>query len=80
MSDLTPIPAPISKQVDRWVDEQFDSARKWSNSELLDSGSVFTLHRLAAEIYHAGWSEGELVGTERARAEQRRDRSGGAKF
>lgn len=67
-------PREIVDMVDRWIDGEISSALRWDNKELLDEDGAYTLHRLAAGIYAAGWTGGSSATQERLWAQRRRDR------
>lgn len=54
-------PRDVVDMVERYVDKAHRDAAKYSNSELLDDSGVWSLHKLAAEIYAAGYRDGETA-------------------
>lgn len=74
MADHTAIePAEVVQLVERYVEHELSDAARFTNSTPLDESGIFGLHRLAAQIYAAGWRDGERSTVERARAQGRRD-------
>ena len=51
----------VVRLVDEYVSAELADAKKYSNSTPLDESGVFSLHRLAAEIYAHGYSDGSSV-------------------
>jgi hypothetical protein len=71
-------PLEVAERVERYVDRELTDARKYDNRAPLDDSGVWSLHRLAAEIYALGFDAGEMVAGirhrgERQRAEERSD-------
>lgn len=62
MSRLTPVPTTVTDSVRAFVYKARQDAQEWENVELLDDGQVYSLYRLAGEIYAAGWDDGHRVG------------------
>ncbi|WP_422758737.1 hypothetical protein [Paenarthrobacter sp. C1] len=52
-------PLPVVELVDGYVRKALHDADAYSNVELLDESGVFSLHRVAAEIYALGFRDGE---------------------
>ena len=65
-------PKAVADIIEEFVDDEHRGAGKWANRSPLDESGVFTLHRLAADIYTAGFKEGER--TEAVRERGRRQR------
>jgi len=65
-------PKAVVDLVEEFVDDEHRDAGKWANRTPLDESGVFALHRMAADIYAAGFEEGER--TEEARGRGRRQR------
>lgn len=74
MSDARILPAQLVQAVEMWVDRELDAAEKYDNREPLDESGIFSLHRLAAEVYAAGFEDGDRAATERHHGERRRAR------
>lgn len=73
MSDQPKIlPEQIAREVESFVDKQFADAAKYENSEVLDESGVYSLRRLVASAYAAGFDAGER--SERIRYEGRLSR------
>ena len=66
-------PLSIAQEVERYVNDEFRDAAKYSNRELLDESGVFSLHELAARIYQTGFNDGRAV--EGWRRNEQRQRS-----
>lgn len=69
------MPAAVVQQVESYVDDELAQARKYDNRQPLDESGVHTLHRLAAQVYAAGWADGEAAQAERDRGQRRRERN-----
>lgn len=67
MSDMSPVPIDVTRSVREFVRKARKSAEQYDNVELLDDSQVYSLHRLVADAYAAGWSAGHWVGSEEAR-------------
>ncbi len=59
---LSPVPAGVTASVIEFVRKARLDAEKYDNVEPLDDGHVYSLHRLAADIYAAGWDDGHRSG------------------
>ncbi len=68
------LPVALIREVEAYVTDQHDLARKYDNTEVLDSSGVYSLHVLAARIYAAGWDDGERAADEKTRAQRMRAR------
>lgn len=67
-------PQPVADLVDQWVDRERNAAAQYDNKDLLDEDGIWSLHRLAAEIYTRGHDDGEIVADARNRAANVRKR------
>ena len=67
-------PAEVIQAIESYVNDALRDAHKFSNSELLDDSGVWSLHALAAEIYAAGWRDGERAEANRRLGERVRNR------
>lgn len=65
-------PFEIVSLVDRYVDQELREVDRYENREPLDEGGVWTLHRLAAEIYAQGFRAGESAASMREAARRSR--------
>jgi len=65
-------PKAIAELVEEFVNDEHRDAGKWENRTPLDESGVFSLHRMAADIYAAGFEEGVRV--EEARQRGKRER------
>src|SRR5450631_2553861 len=65
-------PKEIVDLVERFVNDEHDDDRKYTNRTPLDESGVWTLHQLAAEIYALGFDD--CSRTEEARQRGRRGR------
>lgn len=74
MTDTIPVPATVVQQVEEYVYKELSDAEKYDNSSPLDESGIWSLHRLAARIYAAGFDAGERVEAERSRAAANRRR------
>lgn len=73
-------PMPVVELVDNYVRRALHDADRYDNSELLDESGVFSLHRVAAEIYALGFRDGEDAESrrndhERMRADLRKEQA-----
>ncbi|TXH16442.1 MAG: hypothetical protein E6R06_31060 [Mycobacterium sp.] len=66
------VPVPIVHLVDEYAERELFNARKYDNRQPLDESGIHGLHRLAAEIYAAGFIDGEGVATQRAISQRQR--------
>lgn len=60
------LPESLVELVENFVDSEQRNADTFSNREVLDESGVYSLHTLAAEIYAAGWVDGERASARRA--------------
>ena len=67
-------PVAVADLVERYVDQELRDAAKYDNSTPLDHSGVWSLHRLAAQIYTLGHEDGERVADARHRAHEGRKR------
>lgn len=69
-----PEPQQVAQMVEDYVQTSLSNAKQFSNSTPLDESGVYSLHRLAAAIYAAGWRDGHLAGTDAQHRAARRAR------
>jgi hypothetical protein len=69
-SGLTPVPRIVTEAVNEFLRKSREDAEKFGNVERLDPSQAYSLHRAAAAIYAAGWSDGH----DAARIEEQADR------
>ena len=67
-------PAEIVQLVEDFVEREHHDNTKYDNRTPLDDSGVFSLHRLAAEVYAAGYHDGEQAERARRHGERRRER------
>lgn len=72
---IPPVPSEVIFAVDHYADNELSDSRKYSNSSPLDESGIFSLHRLAADIYAIGFDAGARAEVERARAAAYRERA-----
>ncbi|MCX2931358.1 hypothetical protein ORI20_13825 [Mycobacterium sp. CVI_P3] len=73
---IIPVPGEIVDLVDEYVRKQLDDAKQYDNRSPLDESGIFSLHRLASEIYAAGFEAGVRVEGARASGVDQRRRDG----
>ena len=71
------VPVGVVRIVEQYVTSELDDAARYENREPLDESGVYSLHRLAAQIYAEGFIDGGAVESERARAAMYRKRQEG---
>jgi hypothetical protein len=59
-ADLTPTPRRIPEMVNEHLYSMLANIEKYDNVTAYDESQRYSLHRLAAQIYAAGWSDGHL--------------------
>ena len=64
------MPVQVAQLVNGYAASELADSRKYSNRQPLDDSGIFSLHRLAAEIYAAGFTAGEQVAEERHHGER----------
>lgn len=64
----------VADLIERYVDQELSNAAKYDNCTPLDVSGVWSLHRLAAEIYAMGHEAGERVAMTRQRGHDARKR------
>lgn len=69
------LPPSLIDDVDSFVRRQLSDAAKFDNSDVLDESGVWSLHKLAAEIYAAGWADGEQAERRRQDGQRARERT-----
>lgn len=62
----------VAQRVEWYVDGELRDAEKYTNRTPLDDSGVYSLHRLAAEVYALGWREGFRAADEHARGRRQR--------
>lgn len=67
-------PRPVIALVEEYVRSSLDAAEKYTNSTLLDSSGVWSLHQLARDVYALGVKDGVAQEGERARQDYMRER------
>lgn len=60
--------------IDRFIDDEFRVAAKYSNREVLDESGAYALHGAAAGVYARGYQDGRLAERQRANGERQRER------
>lgn len=66
-------PAEVAEVVERYVAEQLADTRQYDNRSPLDQSGVWSLHRIAADIYALGFAACERTAAVRARGERERE-------
>ncbi|MUL47583.1 hypothetical protein FZI85_25040 [Mycobacterium sp. CBMA293] len=69
-----PVPDDVVQVVEQYVEGELSDAVKFDNRAPLDESGIWSLHRLAANIYAKGFEAGTRVEGERQRQVQRRAR------
>lgn len=67
-------PTYIVDLVEAYVHKELTDSGEYSNRRPLDESGVFSLHRLAAEIYAGGYQDGERSEARRVSARILRER------
>lgn len=67
-------PRQVIALVEEYVRSSLDAAEKYTNSTLLDSSGVWSLHQLARDVYALGVNDGVAQEGERARQDYMRER------
>lgn len=67
-------PREVVAAVEAYVSSELSDASRYTNRSLLDESGVWSLHRLAADVYALGWEAGERAQAERDNQQRRRDR------
>jgi hypothetical protein len=70
---MTVEPKAIADLVEEFVNDEHRDAGKWENRTPLDESGVFSLHRMAADIYAAGFEEGLRTSEARERGTRQRE-------
>jgi hypothetical protein len=78
MSDHAIEPREVAEAVERYVERELADAAKYDNRTPLDDCGVWSLHRLAANVFALGFEAGEQVAEVRARGQQDRERDAAA--
>lgn len=55
------VPTNIVDDLEAFVEKELRDAEQYSNREPLDESGVYSLYRLAARIYAAGFEDGERI-------------------
>lgn len=74
MSEHRVEPQEVVELVEGYVMAELSDAEKYSNRTPLDEPGIFALHRLAAEIYAAGWKAGDFAAASREARVRGRER------
>ena len=69
-----PIPADVVQAVEDYIHKELSDAQKYDNSSPLDESGIWSLHRLAANIYAKGFDAGCRIELERQRQSHIRQR------
>lgn len=64
----------VVQLVEEYVRSELSDYGKYTNRTAFDDSGVFSLHRVAAQIYAHGFNDGERIAMEKARHEARRQR------
>jgi hypothetical protein len=67
-------PSSVVDLIEEYVSKELADAKHYENSEPLDESGVYSLHRLGAEIYAAGWNDGEQSALRREYATRQREK------
>jgi len=67
-------PSEIADLIESYVNDTHDKASRFDNSTPLDESGIWTLHRLAADIYALGFLAGSRAEDTRWRGVVRRER------
>ena len=67
------LPTQQIEEVDRVIDGLIRDAARYDNTELLDESQCWTLHQLAAQLYAAGFEDGQRAEAARGRGQKARD-------
>ncbi len=67
MSRFPPVPTSVIESVREFVRKARVDAETYENVERLNDSQVYSLHRLAGEIYAVGWDDGHRAGSIEAR-------------
>ena len=78
-SQRTPEPAHVVAMVEDYVRTELHDAEQYTNRAPLDESGIWSLHAMAAEIYAAGWRDGERAAEERERQIRSRERDAARK-
>ena len=76
MSESIIEPREVAEAVERYVAEELANVAKYENRKPLDDSAVWSLHRLAANLFALGFEAGEQVAEVRARGQRDRERDG----
>lgn len=68
------LPPSLVEAVERYVESELDDAARFDNRHPFDESGVWSLHALAAEVYAAGWADGEAAEASRDRGARARAR------
>jgi hypothetical protein len=74
MSEHRIEPQDVINLVEDYVMSELSDAEKYSNRKPLDESGIFDLHRLAAEVYAAGWKAGDFAAATREAKVRARER------
>ena len=67
-------PEEVAELVEQYVATELGNAAKFDNCTPLDESGIYSLHRLAAELYAIGHEAGERVSDARNRCRDNRKR------
>lgn len=67
-------PVNVSKLVEEYVREELFDAEKYDNRTPLDESGIWSLHRLAGEIFALGYAVGAEVAEDQGRYARGRER------
>ena len=67
-------PSEVVELVEAYIYKELSDGNKYENRMPLDESGCFGLHRLAADIYVAGYADGERAESRRRAAERVRER------
>jgi hypothetical protein len=65
-------PLPVVHLIEEYLSHELAQCQQFENRTPLDDSGIWSLHRLAAEIYGLGFNDGEWVEAERSRQRARR--------
>ncbi|MFD6400714.1 hypothetical protein [Nocardia sp. NPDC060249] len=68
-------PIEVVCHVEQYVEYELRDVKQFSNRALLDESGVWSLHRLAAEIYAMGYRAGDQAAAERGRKARSREQA-----
>ncbi len=74
MTDDRVLPLHLADLIEGFVESEHRNAERYDNKQVLDEGGVYSLYRLAATVYAAGFNDGNALALRQQSSARMRER------